>query len=116
MPEQVLDGERAPICLCYCTDTLPLPEIAPFAQGVDLMIAEGMYGDDGMHGKVEDKGHMLFSDAAQLAKAAGASRLWLTHFSPALEEPEAFIQQIQPIFPGAVVGKDGMKITLGKKE
>lgn len=115
LPEQVLDGARAPIRLCYCTDTLPLPEIAQFAQGVDLMIAEGMYGDDGMYGKAKEKGHMLFSEAAHLAKDAGASQLWLTHFSPALEEPEAFIEQIQSVFPGAMVGKDGMKITLGQK-
>lgn len=115
LPEQVLDGARPPICLCYCTDTLPLPEIASFAQDADLMIAEGMYGDDAMEGKTKEKGHMLFSQAAHLAKQAKASRLWLTHFSPALEEPEAFIEGIQSIFPGALVGKDGMRIVLGQK-
>ncbi len=115
LPEQVLDGARAPIRLCYCTDTLPIPEIAQFAQGADLMIAEGMYGEDAMCEKVREKGHMLFSDAARLAKEAKASRLWLTHFSPALEEPEAFIDRIQPIFPGAIVGGDGMRTILGQK-
>lgn len=115
VPEQVLDGARAPIRLCYCTDTLPLPEIARFAQEADLLIAEGMYGDDAMGEKVQEKGHMLFSEAARLAKEAGAARLWLTHFSPALEEPEAFIDGIQSIFPGAVAGQDGMRIILGQK-
>lgn len=115
VPEQVLDGARAPIRLCYCTDTLPLPEIAQFAQGADLMIAEGMYGEDTMREKVQDKGHMLFSDAARLAKQAGASRLWLTHFSPALDEPKDFIGGIQDIFHGAVAGEDGMRIVLGQK-
>lgn len=115
LPEQVLDGARAPIRLCYCTDTLPLPEIAQFAQGADLMIAEGMYGEEAMREKVQDKGHMLFSDAARLAKEAGVSHLWLTHFSPALEDPEVFIDRIQSIFPGAIAGRDGMRITLGQK-
>lgn len=115
LPEQVLDGARDPISVCYCTDTLPLPEIAQFAQDTDLLIAEGMYGDDMMREKVKEKGHMLFSDAAHLAKEAKASKLWLTHFSPALEQPEEYIEQIQSIFPGAAAGKDGMTITLNKK-
>ncbi len=114
-PDQVLDGARAPVSLCYCTDTLPIPEIARFAQGADLMIAEGMYGEDTVREKVQEKGHMLFSDAARLAGEAGAARLWLTHFSPALEHPEDFIDGIQEIFPDAVVGTDGMRIVLGQK-
>ncbi|HIZ56366.1 MAG TPA: ribonuclease Z, partial [Firmicutes bacterium] len=84
-PEQVIEKERPPLSVCYCTDTLPIPAIARFAEGADLMICEGMYGEDDMLDKMEKKGHMLFSDAAALAAQAGVGRLWLTHYSPAMQ-------------------------------
>ena len=68
-----------------------MDSMAGFACGVDLLISEGMYGDDGMHDKMEEKGHMLFSDSARLAKESGAKLLWLTHYSTALTEPEQYL-------------------------
>ncbi|MEM1485662.1 ribonuclease Z [Oscillospiraceae bacterium PP1C4] len=114
-PEMVLDGERAPIRVCYCTDTQPMDAIANFAHGADLLISEGMYGDDSMHDKMLEKGHMLFSDSARLAKKAGAKQLWLTHYSPALTKPEQYLDDVREIFAQTVAAYDGIHITLGKK-
>jgi ribonuclease Z len=111
-PEMVLDGERAPIKICYCTDTQPLDALIDFACGVDLLISEGMYGDDGIRDKMEQKGHMLFSDSARLAKESGAKQLWLTHYSPALVEPGKYLDSTRQIFLQTVVGYDGIRITL----
>lgn len=110
--EEVIERARAPISVSYCTDTLPIPEIARFAKGVDLMIAEGMYGDDSMAEKVAEKNHSLYSQSARLAKEAGAKRLWLTHFSPAMQDPEEHLEAVRAIFPNTEAGKDGMKIEL----
>ena len=115
-PKQVIERPRAPISVSYCTDTLPIPEIAEFARGADLMIAEGMYGDDAMAEKVAEKKHSLYSQSARLAKAAGAKRLWLTHFSPAMQDPEEFLEQTREIFPNTEPGKDGLKIELTGEE
>ncbi|MCI8649980.1 MAG: ribonuclease Z [Anaerotruncus sp.] len=111
-PEQVLDGERAPIRVCYCTDTLPIPEIATFAQNADLMIGEGMYGDDEMREKLQEKTHSLFSDTARLAKQAGAQQLWLTHYSPALTDPQGCLDVARAIFPATTAAYDGIRTTL----
>lgn len=111
-PKMVLDGERAPIRVCYCTDTQPTDSMIDFARGADLLISEGMYADSGMSDKMKEKGHMLFSDSARLAKASGAKRLWLTHFSPALTEPEQYLDEAVRIFACAVVAHDGIRITL----
>lgn len=111
-PEEVLDGERDPIRICYCTDTQPLDSMADFAENADLLISEGMYGDDAMRDKTQEKGHMLFSDSAEIARKAGAKRLWLTHFSPALTDPDLYAGAAQKIFPSAAVAHDGMRITL----
>lgn len=111
-PAQVIDGERAPLRVCYCTDTLAFDGIAPFAKGSGLLILEGMYGDESMRAKVEEKRHMLFSDSARLAAKAGAQRLWLTHFSPALTQPEAFEDAARAIFPASQAAKDGQWLEL----
>lgn len=117
-PEAVLDGARRPLSVCYCTDTLPIPEIASFAAGSDLLIAEGMYGgaDEAEQRRLHEKRHSSFLDSAQLAAQAGVQRLWLTHFSPALTDPQAALPQAQTHFPTALAAHDGMRLTLGCRE
>ena len=114
-PSMVLDDIRAPVRVCYCTDTRPMEELIDFARGVDLLISEGMHGDEALRLKMEEKGHMLFSDSARLAREANAKRLWLTHYSPALADPAAYLENARRIFPDAVAASDGRRITLGQK-
>ena len=111
-PPMVLDGERKPLFVCYCTDTQPVAAIADFARGADLLICEGMYGDDGLHEKMEERGHMVFSDSAGLAKQAGVKQLWLTHFSPACLNPEGSLDAARRIFPNTQATYDGIRLTL----
>jgi ribonuclease Z len=111
-PGQVLDGARKPISVCYMTDTLPFPAMADFARNVDLLISEGMYYDEEMREKIEEKNHMLFSDSARLASKCGAKRLWLTHYSPALERPGDGAETAGRIFRGAVTARDGEMLTI----
>ena len=111
-PEMVTDEARAPIQICYCTDSHPLDTIAAFAANADLFICEGMYGDDAFHLKMQEKGHMVFSDSARLAKAANVKRLWITHYSSALQNPDEFLMTAQQIFPRTTTGFDGIKISL----
>jgi ribonuclease Z len=111
-PEQVLDGERKPISVCYFTDTKLFPAMTDFAKNVDLLIGEGMYYDEEMREKIEDKKHMMFSDSARLANSCGAKRLWLTHYSPALERPWDGVKVVERIFSGTVVSKDGERLTI----
>ena len=71
-PEMVLGPDRKGLVVAYCTDSRPCDSIAEAAEGADLFICEGMYGEDSMLPKVREKTHMLFSEAAGLAKKAGA--------------------------------------------
>jgi len=112
LPQQVLDGERKPISVCYFTDTKPFPQMADFARNVDLLISEGMYYDEEMREKIEEKNHMLYSDSAHIAVKCGAKRLWLTHYSPALERPKDGIRVAERLFNGAIAAKDGEWLTI----
>lgn len=107
-PDMVLDGVRKPLCVAYCTDSRPVDAIVQLAAGVDLFICEGMYGEADMHDKMQEKGHMLFADAARLAAEAGAKELWLTHYSPALKNPADYLQAATDIFNNTRLGQDGL--------
>ncbi|MBQ8011593.1 MAG: ribonuclease Z [Oscillospiraceae bacterium] len=110
--DMVTDVARKPLKLTYMTDTVYFPEMIDFAKDSDLLVCEGMYGDDDYIPKMREKGHMVFSQAAELAKESGSSRLWLTHFSPALSNPAEYTEMVQAIFPNTVVSRDGQRTTL----
>lgn len=111
-PSMVIDGERRPISICYITDTEPIDELPRFAYGADLLICEGMHGDLNLRENMWEKGHMVFSDSAELAQSAKAKELWLTHFSPSMKSPEQYLGAAACIFHNTKVGFDGMRATL----
>ena len=115
-PDMVLGGERKGIKLVYATDTRPVPVIAEMAEGADLFICEGMYGEPGMDDKARQNRHMTMQEGAALAAKAQPEMLWFTHYSPSLMRPEQFMDEIREIFPRALAARDGQEITLTFKE
>ncbi len=111
-PEQVLGEERKGIKLTYCTDTRPVENIVTFSKDADLLICEGMYGDEAGEENCRKYKHMSFMEAAKLAKRAGVKELWLTHFSPALSKPKDYEHRAKEIFKNSFVGKDRKSTTL----
>ncbi|MCX7924016.1 MAG: ribonuclease Z [Clostridia bacterium] len=111
-PDMVLGEERKGLKVCYTTDTRPTEELAGFIENSDLFICEGMYSEDEKLQKAIDKKHMLFSEAAKLAKQGNVQELWLTHYSPALTEPEEHLHVASSIFSNTIAGKDLMTKTL----
>lgn len=106
VPEMVLGDERKGIKICYVTDTRPIDPLIDFIKEAELFICEGMYGEDnGLEKAIKNK-HMLFSEAAALAKEGSVKELWLTHFSPSLKEPEEYLESTKKIFENTIVGKD----------
>lgn len=112
-PESVLGPERRGIKLTYCTDSLPIDEIADAAYLADLFICEGMHGDTDTPGEAaarsEEKMHMSMDEAAELARLALPKELWLTHFSPAVPDPKIFLSGLRGIFPDITPTYDGIK-------
>lgn len=111
-PEDVLGPPRKSLRLLYATDTRPVPAIANYGQGADLMVLEGMYGDLEKKQRAIDSHHMMMQEAAQLAAAANADTLWLTHYSPANPTPEDYADDIHSIFPRTTISTDGISTVL----
>ena len=110
--DMVMGENRKGISVAYCTDSRPVDRITKFVEGVQLFICEGMYGEEEKKQKARENKHMLFSEAARMAKNANAERLWLTHFSPSLNEPEVYLPVAQEIFPMTELGEERKCITI----
>lgn len=106
-PDMVLGGPRKGLKLTYCTDTRPTESIVKNAGKADLFICEGMYGEPEKKEKAKEHKHMTFYEAADMAKRAEVTELWLTHFSPSLTKPEEYMNEVRKIFKKAAAGKDG---------
>lgn len=110
--DMVLGDDRRGLSVSYCTDTRPVDALPDFVKESDLFICEGMYGEEEKANKAKEYKHMLFSEAAKIAKAANVKEMWLTHFSPAMPFPEMFINNAKSIFENTYLGKDRKSVTL----
>lgn len=114
--DMVLTPPRRGIKVVYASDTRPVPAIAEAARDCDLLICEGMYGDPEKLPRAREAGHMMMSEAAHIAAEAGARRLWLTHYSPAMPDPELWLDDTRAIFPDAELGYDGLSLDIPFEE
>lgn len=110
--DMVLAEERKGIKICYATDTRPIDKLVDFIKGAEIFICEGMYGDNDEIVKAQEYNHMLFSEAAGLARKGNVKELWLTHFSPSLSEPEKYLLNAKDIFENTKIGEDRMCKTI----
>ncbi len=110
--DDVSEGTRKGIKLTYCTDSRPINNIAAYARNADLLICEGLYYEPEKINRAIKTGHMIYSEAAGIAEKANVKKLWLTHFSPAVTDPEAGIGYAKKIFPTTECGFDGKYIDI----
>jgi ribonuclease Z len=111
-PNMVLGKERRGIKFSLITDTRPMDEITDFIKESDLFICEGTYGEDRDIEKAIKNKHMTFSEAAELARKGKVKELLLTHFSPAMNNPQEFIENARRIFENTILGEDRITKTL----
>ena len=112
VPEMVIGPVRKGLKVTYCTDTRPTEGIVKHAEGADLFICEGMYGEPEKKAKAKENKHMTFYEAAELAKRAQVKKLWLTHYSPSLNRPEEYLPATKKIFQETEVCRDGKTVEL----
>ena len=110
-PEDVTGAARKGITAVFSTDTRPCETLEKYTRSADLLILEGMYGEADKLPLAKKNHHMMFAEAAEIARDAGADTLVLTHFSTSLEDPEAALPAAREIFPKTFAARDGMVIT-----
>ncbi len=111
-PEQVLGKPRKGLKFVITGDTSVCAGLISGAEEADLLISEATYGENEQAELAVSHGHMNFAQAASVAAQARVKRLWLTHYSQMIEDPQAYLPNAAAIFPEAVCGADGMRITM----
>ena len=115
-PDMVMGAPRKGLKVTYCTDSRPVKSISENAQGSDLFICEGMYGEKEKAAKAREYKHMTFQEAARLGREAAPREMWLTHYSPSLIRPDDYMDKVREIFPRAKAARDGWTAELGFDE
>ena len=111
-PAEVLGAPRRGLSMVFSGDTAPCAALEQAAQGADLLICDATYALPEQEAQAAQWGHSTFGQSATLAAQARAKRLWLTHYSPMITDPEEYAAQAQSIFPAAECGFDGKQIIL----
>lgn len=104
--DMVLGEERRGIKISLITDSRPIEKMHEFIAHSDLFICEGTYGSEVDLEKAIKNKHMIFREAASIAREGGVRELLLTHFSPAMIEPDSYLDNSKRIFFRTIIGYD----------
>ena len=96
--------------IVFTGDTRPCGSVVDAAQGADLLIHEATFGEEEKD-RAKETGHSTAREAAQVALAAHAKRLVLSHVSARYSiSAEELVQEARTVFPQTAVAKDGMTV------
>jgi ribonuclease Z len=109
-PEDVVGPTRPGRRVVYSGDTAPSAEVIEAARGCDLLIHDCTFGAEEAE-RARETGHTTATEAARVAREAGAKRLVLTHISARYADaPSLLEKEATQVFAGAQVAHDGLTI------
>jgi ribonuclease Z len=109
-PGELVGPPRPGRRVVYTGDTRPSAKVVEAAREADLLIHDCTFGEEEA-ARAVDTYHATASEAARVAREAGARRLALTHLSARYaEQPEVLQREAREIFPEAIVARDGLTI------
>ncbi len=101
----------APKRYAYCSDTAYTPSIIPIIEGVDLLYHEATFMEADK-ARAKETFHSTARQAAEIALKAGVKRLVIGHYSARYETLEELHKEAQSVFPGTILGNEGMVLSL----
>jgi ribonuclease Z len=98
----------------FIMDTTPCPGAIALARDADLLVMESTYTSE-CQDLAKLYRHSTAVDAASTARAAGARRLALTHFSQRYPDSEQHLREAQAIFTNVIVLNDMDRIIIPRR-
>ena len=86
-------------------DTRPTEKLARFFSGCDVLVFESTYSHDKL-AKALETSHSTATEAAKLAKKAGAKKLFLTHFSARYDGTAELVKEAAAIHRNVEAAED----------
>ncbi len=100
-----------PRSYAYCSDTVCTPDIVEQIGGVDLLFHEATYADADA-AKAKERFHSTAVQAAGIARAAGAGKLVIGHFSARYDDETVLQEEAKAVFPNVVAAHENMRIEI----
>jgi ribonuclease Z len=100
--------------MAFVMDTRLCDGAIQLAEGADLLVCESTYLSSET-ADADAHGHLTATQAAEIAREAGADLLALTHFSQRYKAVEDFAQEARLVHPNVVAMKDGDRIELSRR-
>ena len=97
---RICDGQHT---LCYTGDTNLHDQLLPFAQGADLLLADGLFTEETWG---SGKPHLSAKQCAELARDAGVGRLVITHLNPFIA-PEPLLREARALHRNTCLASAG---------
>ena len=97
----------APKRYAYCSDTAYQPSIIPLIEGVDLLYHEATFIESDLP-RAKETFHSTARQAAEIALKANVKRLVIGHYSARYEDLAELHKEAKEIFPGTILGNEGM--------
>src|SRR5947208_4879938 len=108
--EGIVCPKRPGRLVVFTGDTRPCAAVVDAAQGADLLIHEATFGEEEKE-RAKETGHSTAREAAQVALAAKARRLILSHVSARYSiSADELVREAREVFPNASVAKDGLEV------
>src|SRR5436309_5372610 len=108
--EGIVGPKRPGRLVVFTGDTRPCAAVVDAAQGADLLIHEATFGEEEKE-RAKETGHSTAREAAQVALAAKAKRLVLSHVSARYSiSAEELVKEAREVFRETTVAKDGMTV------
>ena len=109
-PEMVLGETKKGRKVVYTGDTRPTERTVEVARNADLLIHDASFREDLKEWAVES-GHSTAREAAEVAKAANAKKLILTHISTRYsKDARPLLEEAREVFSNTVIAEDFMTI------
>lgn len=96
-PEEVVGPSKPGVSFAYVFDTRPCENGRRLAEGVDLLYHEATFGSEYARNAVQTA-HTTAAEAAEIARAAGARRLLLGHFSARYNDVGPLVEEARLVF------------------
>jgi ribonuclease Z len=109
-PDQFVGEARPGRLIAFSGDTRPCAATVDAAQGADLLVHEATFGEEEKE-RARDTGHSTAREAAQVALAAKARKLVLSHVSARYSmSADELVREAREVFANVSVAKDGLEV------
>ena len=109
-PEELVGPSRPGRKVVITGDTSPCESVVSAADGADLLIHEATFADEEAD-RARETRHSTAKEAGQVALAARARRLVLSHLSARYSRDfMPILEQAREVFPETIVARDGLTI------